>query len=307
MIISEVQIHTLTADHLDGALALSTLMGWNQRLEDWCRLIELAPSGSFVALDGGRVIATAIGIDYGHCGWIAMMLVAPEHRGRGLGARLLESAIAAIPPDLPIRLDATPLGRPLYERHGFALETSLTRYVRTHPRGRPIRDQGAIWRQEHRRPVTGAAPAIATEVSPLLPADISEVARIDEGIFGGVRARLLERIHGAGPEYAWRAAGAPVQYCLGRTGRLFDQIGPVVAVAAPAAIGLASAALPAAKGRPVVVDAYDQHEDFTAWLRASGFAAQRPLYRMQRPGRAPAAPPNARALIEFAILGPEFG
>ena len=126
----EVDIRPLTADQLDGALALSTLMGWNQRLEDWRVLIELAPSGSFVARDHDRVVGTAIGIDYVHCGWIAMMLVAPEYRGRGLGARLLEAAMAAIPPQLPIRLDATPLGRPLYERHGFVLETPLTRYVR---------------------------------------------------------------------------------------------------------------------------------------------------------------------------------
>ena len=281
-----MQIHRLTSDHLDGALALSTLMGWNQRLEDWRRLIDLAPSGSFMALDGERVIATAIGIDYRHCGWIAMMLVAPEHRGRGLGAGLLEAAMAAIPADLPIRLDATPLGRPLYERHDFAPEKSLTRYV---------------------RPAGATAPSIASEVSPLLPADLPEVASIDAALFGGVRSGLLERIHDAGPEYAWRAVAAPTEYCLGRSGRLFDQVGPIVAANAETAVALASAALPAAKGRPVVADAYDEHEDFTAWLRASGFEAQRPLYRMRRPGRAPAAPVNAGPLIEFAILGPEFG
>jgi GNAT superfamily N-acetyltransferase len=281
-----VQIHRLTSDHLDGALALSTFMGWNQRLEDWRRLIDLAPSGSFMALDGDRVIATAIGIDYRHCGWIAMMLVAPEHRGRGLGAGLLEAAMAAIPADLPIRLDATPLGRPLYERHDFALETSLTRYV---------------------RPAGATAPAIASEVTPLVPADLPDVARSDAAIFGGVRSRLLERIHDSGPEYAWRAGAAPTEYCLGRTGRLFDQVGPIVATKAQTAIALASAALPAAKGSPVVVDAYDEHEEFTAWLRASGFEAQRPLYRMRRAGDAPAAPTGGSGLIEFAILGPEFG
>jgi GNAT superfamily N-acetyltransferase len=275
-----VQIHSLTADHLDGALALSTLMGWNQRLEDWRRLIELAPSGSFMALDAGRVIATAIGIDYRDCGWIAMMLVAPEYRGRGLGAGLLRAAMAATPAGLPIRLDATPLGRPLYARHDFVLETSLTRYV---------------------RPAAAAPLPVSTSVSPLLPADLADVACIDAAIFGGVRTRLLERIHEAGPEYAWRGATTPTQYCLGRTGRLFDQIGPIVATSAQAAIALASAALPAAKGRPVVVDAYDEHGDFTAWLRASGFEAQRPLYRMRRPGRAPTAPAGASGLIEFHI------
>ena len=40
-----------------------------------------------------------------------MMLVEPAWRGRGLGARLLEEAVGAVPPGIPIRLDATPLGR----------------------------------------------------------------------------------------------------------------------------------------------------------------------------------------------------
>ena len=39
--------------------------------------------------------------------------------------------MGAVPPDLPIRLDATPLGRRLYERYGFVLESSLTRHVRS--------------------------------------------------------------------------------------------------------------------------------------------------------------------------------
>jgi GNAT superfamily N-acetyltransferase len=283
----DLDIRILTADHLDGALALSTLMGWNQRLEDWRRLIGLAPSGSFVARDRGRVVGTAIGIDYVHCGWIAMMLVAPEYRGRGLGARLLEASMAAIPRQLPIRLDATPLGRPLYERHGFALETGLTRYV---------------------RPAVGPAPTLANEVAQLPRRDLQEVADIDAAIFGGIRSRLLQHIHSAGPEYAWRAGGTPIQYCLGRTGRLFDQVGPIVANTAQTAIALAEAALRNAAGHAVVVDAYDEHEEFTAWLGASGFEAQRPLYRMRRPGaRRPETPAAAVAQTEFAILGPEFG
>jgi GNAT superfamily N-acetyltransferase len=281
-----VDIRILTVDHLDGALALSTLMGWNQRLEDWRTLIELAPEGSFVAHDAGRVVGTAIGLDYVHCGWVAMMLVAPEYRGRGLGARLLEAAMAAIPPQVPIRLDATPLGRPLYERHGFVLETSLTRHV---------------------RPAGTTAPTIAAGVVRLPPGDLHDVASLDAAIFGGVRSRLLERIHTAGPEFAWRAAGAPIQYCLGRSGRLFNQIGPIAASSPGTAIALASAALPNSCGQAVVVDAYDAHEEFTAWLGSSGFEAQRPLYRMRRPGSVAAVPRVPLPLTEFAILGPEFG
>ncbi len=85
MPISDAQIEPLTLSDHDGALALSTAIGWNQRAEDWRMLLRIAPSGSFAAVADGRVVGTAIGIDYGRFGWIAMMLVDPAYRGRGLG------------------------------------------------------------------------------------------------------------------------------------------------------------------------------------------------------------------------------
>src|SRR6266542_413649 len=126
---TDPDIRLLTAADLDGAFGLSTAVGWNQRLADWRMLLQLAPAGSFAAVADGRIIGTAIGIDYGAFGWIAMMLVDQACRGRGLGARLLEAAMGAVPPGIPIRLDATPLGRPLYQRYGFADEAGLTRHV----------------------------------------------------------------------------------------------------------------------------------------------------------------------------------
>ena len=282
-----VDIRILTPDDLPGALALSTLMGWNQRGEDWRRLTDLAPSGSFVALDGERVVGTAIGIDYGGCGWIAMMLVDPGYRGRGLGARLLEAALGAIPGHVPVRLDATPLGRPLYERYGFVLETALTRLV---------------------RPATAPAVVAGNAMVRIGPQDLADIAAIDAAIFGGSRPRLLERIHAEAPEYAWRASdAAQTQYCLGRYGRLFDQVGPIVAATPDTAIALAAAALAEARGKAVVVDAYDAHHGFAAWLQSAGFEPQRPLYRMRREGNARAEGRRMASVTEFAILGPEFG
>jgi GNAT superfamily N-acetyltransferase len=279
-----VTLRTLTAADLSGALALSSLMGWNQRLENWRLLIELAPNGSFVALDEGRVVGTAIGIDYGGFGWIAMMLVHPDHRGRGVGARLLEKALTAIRPGVPVRLDATPLGRPLYERYGFVLETSLTRHV---------------------RPANRIAPAIgAASVRPIESGDVDEIARTDRTITGGDRPALIGRIVGEAPEYAWRSTGEGPQYCLGRYGRLFDQIGPIVANSQQTAIVLAGAALQQVGQKSAMIDAYDENLVFVEWLQSAGFEAQRPLYRMRRGGERHAGP---AAPTEFAILGPEFG
>ena len=95
--------------------------------------------------------------------------------------------------------------------------------------------------------------------------------------------------------------------CLGRTGRLFNQIGPVAAANPGTAIALVTAALHHASEQAVVVDAYDDQNEFVAWLQSAGFEAQRPLYRMRRPGSVTATPGMRAPLTEFAILGPEFG
>ena len=129
MMTVEAAVHPLTPDVLEDALTLSSTAGWNQRLDDWQQLLAIAPEGSFAASADGHIVGTAIGIDYGGFGWIAMMLVDPAWRGRGVGRRLLQAAMDAIPGDRPIRLDATPMGRPLYQSFGFRDETRLSRHV----------------------------------------------------------------------------------------------------------------------------------------------------------------------------------
>jgi GNAT superfamily N-acetyltransferase len=283
-----VVVRLLTPADFDAAFALSTTAGWNQRLEDWQMLWRLAPAASFAAIADARLVATAIGLDYGGFGWIAMMLVDPAWRGRGLGARLLEAAMSAIPGDRPIRLDATPLGRPLYERYGFKDEARLTRYVRDAP------------------PRPDMSPASMTHVSPMSHDDLDIVAVEDRAVFDGDRRAVLEWALRDSPGYAqvMRTDAGAAQYCFGRRGRLFDQIGPVAAGDEQSARDLVSAALAASDGRPVQIDAFDAAVTFTDWLQSHGFQAQRPLFRMRRatvPSRA-----EPKLLAELAILGPEF-
>jgi GNAT superfamily N-acetyltransferase len=286
---TDIDIRQLTDADVEGALALSAANGWNQRAADWHMLLQIAPSGSFGAVAGDRVVGTAIGIDYGSYGWIAMMLVDPDHRRQGIGARLLESAMGAIPPELPVRLDATPLGRPLYQEYKFELEASLTRYV---------------------RPAGAALPAPTDRsVRALGESDLPAVMRTDDRVSGAHRHGAVRWAFGDAPHYARiDASGSDApQYCLGRGGRLFDQIGPIVAATTESAIALAASAASECGGRPLVVDAYDAHEDFGAWLRTAGFEPQRPLYRMRRGATGPAAAATRRGpSIQYAIMGPEF-
>jgi ribosomal protein S18 acetylase RimI-like enzyme len=288
-------IRPLTFEDLDEGLRLSTAAGWNQTLDDWRMLLRLAPAGAFAALFDARdrfIVGTTIGIDYGAFAWIAMMLVDPAYRGRGVGRRLLEAAMDAVPSHLPIRLDATPLGRPLYQRYGFEDEAALSRYV--------------VHGAARRRPAPCA-------VRPLTDADLAIVVEQDRETFGGSRQAVLDWAFRIAPQYAYVVRSdhtdrGSIHYCLGRQGRLFDQIGPVVAGDDQIAHALISAALDAADDRRVAVDAFDSQRAFVAALRADGFVVERPLVRMCRAAHsgAYATAVGHSDVSEFAILGPEF-
>ena len=287
-------IRRLGIGNLEAALGLSTGAGWNQTADDWRMLFRLAPDGCFAAEADGRIVGSAIGIDYSSYGWIAMMLVEPAYRGRGVGGALLEAAMGAIPAELPIRLDATPLGRPLYQHHGFEDEATLTRYALTAPGPRHERNN----------------PDQPVRARRLTASDLKIAIEQDLEMSGRTRGKLLEWTFTQAPDYchAIYVTDRVARSCLGRRGRLFDQIGPVVAKNDQVADALVNAALSAAAGRQVIVDAFDAHHAFAASLRRRGFEHQRPLYRMCRAARqsAAASGTHGHATTEFSILGPEF-
>jgi GNAT superfamily N-acetyltransferase len=291
-------IRPLALENLDGALSLSTIVGWNQRLDDWRMLLQLAPAGAFAAVTDARIVGTAMGINYGGFAWIAMMLVDPAYRNRGLGGRLLEAAMDAVPANLPVRLDATPLGRPLYERYGFENEVVLSRLV-ADGSGRRVAEAAEV--------LEGSR-----NVRPLATADLASVIERDLETFGGTRGAVLEWALRGAPQYAYvvQCRDGLTHYCLGREGRLFDQIGPVVASDEDIGLALVSAARVGAGDRPIIIDAFDSRTAFTAGLRGRGFSVQRPLYRMCRPARSGAGATVRRDPLtsrhELAIFGPEF-
>jgi GNAT superfamily N-acetyltransferase len=247
-------IRLLSLDDLERAMRLSSTAGWNQRLEDWRLLVSLAPTGSFAAFSGEHVVATAIGIDYGRFSWIAMMLVDPAWRGRGIGRRLLNAAMEAVPADRPIRLDATPMGRPLYRSCGFEDEVLLTRHQT----------------EAARRASPPVEPEAQAAAEPMTHTRLETLIEEDDRVFGGDRRAVLRWSFDTAREYCHvlPTGRGPASYCFGRRGRLFEQIGPVVAADAAGACVLVAAALAGAHGRPVIVDAYDEHTAFTSRLRA---------------------------------------
>jgi len=121
----------MTAADLDLADSLRALAGWNQTRNDWRRLLTHEPRGCFIAEWDGSPAGTATTICYGtDLAWIGMVLVDPEYRRRGIGTSLLRHCLDYLAGRgiRCIKLDATPQGRPVYERLGFQSEWPLTRW-----------------------------------------------------------------------------------------------------------------------------------------------------------------------------------
>jgi ribosomal protein S18 acetylase RimI-like enzyme len=139
---------------------------------------------TFLARDGeGRVVATSVATRYGRTGWIAHVFVRPELRGQGLGTRMTlvaQGALERAGCD-SILLVATELGRPIYERLGFKVESSYHELRGT------------------------ALPKLAELLPfrPLLPSDRAALLALDRQVAGDDRSPVVSKLVG----FAWGISG----------------------------------------------------------------------------------------------------
>jgi GNAT superfamily N-acetyltransferase len=135
---------------------------------------------TFVARDGeGRVVATSVATRYTDTGWIGHVFVKPELRGHGLGTRMTAVALEVLKRTRcdTILLAATDLGRPIYERMGFEVDS-------------------------HYHEMRGSSLPKTTELAPfrpLLPNDRAALDTLDRQVSGDDRGSILARFH----EFAW--------------------------------------------------------------------------------------------------------
>ncbi|MFV0409026.1 MAG: GNAT family N-acetyltransferase [Paracoccus sp. (in: a-proteobacteria)] len=104
------------AGHLPDAHRLSQQADWPHRIQDWA--LNLSVSKGVVAIEGDRIVGTALCSPFGEVATLNMIIVDESMRGRGLG-RALMTEVIAIAGDREMRLIATADGLPLYEKLGF--------------------------------------------------------------------------------------------------------------------------------------------------------------------------------------------
>lgn len=63
---------------------------WNDPLSDIMRKLDYQPEFFLVGLINGNIVASVMGGYEGHRGWVYYLSVAPEHRRKGYGKRIME-------------------------------------------------------------------------------------------------------------------------------------------------------------------------------------------------------------------------
>jgi GNAT superfamily N-acetyltransferase len=253
----------MTAADVPFGLHLCAQNRWNQLEADWRRQLDLEPDGCFLAIDAGQPVGTACCCVFSDVAWINLVLVDAAQRGKGFGTALMRHVVEYLEQRgvASIRLDATPLGQPVYQKLGFVDEFQLTRYAGTFP----TRFQ--------------EAPGI----DPLTADDLSAVFVLDEAVTQTRREKLLRAVFETSPEMMrkFMQNGRLEGYCLCRQGAEALQIGPMQGSLAAGTRLFLDAARRFA-GRRVYLDVPTQHTAAVALAESMGLTAQRRLARMGR-------------------------
>jgi GNAT superfamily N-acetyltransferase len=285
-----MRLRAMTKDDIPGAQRLKEIAGWNQTEMDWGRFLEAGEAGCFVAELAGQVCGTATTITFeNRFAWVGMVLVDPSYRGRGIGTSLLEQTIEYLDElGIPcIKLDATPQGKPLYEKLGFLPEYEIERWTL------------------RRVAVQAAGTSEASRFPDFAPSLLEDIFKTDREFFGANRTSLLKSLHRQAPALtAGIASKGKLQgYTFGRKGSFADHLGPWMANDAAVARTLLERFLISSTRDVLIVDWLKSNMVAGQVLRSFGFSYTRPLTRMYRGENA--YPGRAERLC--AILGPEFG
>ena len=172
-----VRLRLMTYKDIPDSMRLKEIAGWNQTIADWQRFLSASPQGCFVAEHDGRAIGTVTTIIYeDRFAWIAQLsgrsrISRPRNRqesSRTAQFRYLDTQNLAC-----MKLDATPLGKPLYEKLGFETEYEIERWMLKRPIGEKEAQSKAV--------------------------EIEDALRLDREIFGVGQERFIALFGRRGP------------------------------------------------------------------------------------------------------------
>lgn len=275
-----LNIRLMTSDDIPFGMTLKQANGWNQLPGDWQRFVDLEPGGCFVAEFEGNFIGTTCTVIFENVAWVAMVLVDQSYRGKGIGTALMKRALNYLREQnvSTIRLDATPMGQPVYEKLGFKADYTLARYAGNLP-SRPAPGEGV----EH-----------------VLPGEVKVIGEIDREVTGTDRSKMLGRFFFESPR-AMRWIRSERSFVYTRAGSNARQVGPCLATS-DAAPRLLEDVCHHHAGADVYMDIPVANEPACRFALSLGLTVQRRLLRMTL---GPRVQENLDKL--WASSGPEKG
>ncbi len=257
-----IHIRPMARADLPVGMRLKQQAGWNQTEADWLRQMALEPEGCFLAEVDGVARATTCTCTFGSVAWVATVLVDVGMRRRGIGTALVEHALSYLDGRgmASIRLDATALGRPLYEKLGFVAQFELVRWEGLAP----------------------PSPAMAG-VASVEPGELPQLLHLDRQVVATDRGKLLTRLYSERPESlrAVRSGEQVLGFAASRVGTNAAQLGPCIAESQAGPLLLADA-FHRHVGRWVYLDVPVMNQAAMEFAQSKGLAVQRNFVRMCR-------------------------
>ncbi len=231
------------------------------RAHDLAIYRQLQPDGWFAAEQGRRLVGMVGAIHYGDFAHVGLMAVHPEAQRQGFGMALMQFILAWIetysragqqPP--ASWLDASLMGRPLYEKLGYTSYDETGIYVR------PINPAAPLpggYLQKHR-------------IQALTPHELDELAPLDRAVFGADRRKVLQALLKVYPQRAFLQrdeAGQIAGYLIAQKNR----IGPWVMLQPGQAEALLQTALSLPYEGTLAVNPSSKNKEISELLARHGF------------------------------------
>jgi len=243
-----LRIRRFEPDDVSAAHALSSVLKWPHRLEDWQFAQSLGQG--VVAERDGQVLGTALSWNWGeNHSTLGLVIVAPELQGRRIGNRMMEALLEGLA-GRDVLLHATAEARGLYERLGFVATGAI------------VQHQGVLGGS-----VT--MPALNRDrLRPFDDADAEQLIALDERGAGMPRDELLRRLFAQEQTIVLERDGGIAGFAVLRRFGRGEGIGPVAAPDADAARLLIAACAREADGF-LRIDV-DVAGGLAPWLRTIG-------------------------------------
>lgn len=275
------EIRNMTPAELETVLDWAADEGWNPGQDDVAAFHAADPHGFFVAVEGGAPVAAISVVNHtDELAFLGLYICRPEWRGRGVGLRLWQHALAHAE-ERCVGLDGVPAQQANYARSGFATHGETRRYE-------------------------GVVPGRADpDVRDAAPDDVPALVRMDTLATGYGKPGFMTRWLAASDTrrtLVLERGGTTEGFATLRRCRTGSKIGPLVARDMEAAERLFLAAAAQAAPGPVILDVPDSQPELVALCERLGMTCSFTTARMYR-----GVPPRPAEQLVTSIATMELG